>query len=269
MRPVARVIERDREARGPSPFARFLSDRARAMGPRAAADPRRHPGLPDVAGDARAGAPLAAPRAAGCDERARHDCHLGARRHADGVRVFTADDGSPSGRRPLERECVGHVCKVGNRRTGRARTPAALRAGRGGRRMDHGSQYLSDHFLTLRYWSMTLASSKSGNQRGRRALESTLKEQASTAGSFETSPRCARPSPSSSIATTSAGASRSWRIARRSKRAKNTSYAMPRSANVCPRNRVRYTFKELSDEEVRRVESIVVDAFVGFEGAVG
>ena len=25
------------------------------------------------------------------------------------------------------------------------------------------------------------------------------------------------------------------------KRARNTSYAMPRSANVCPRNRVRYT----------------------------
>ena len=33
-----------------------------------------------------------------------------------------------------------------------------------------------------------------------------------------------------------------WRIAPRSKRARNTSYAMPRSANVCPRNRVRYTF---------------------------
>ena len=49
------------------------------------------------------------------------------------------------------------------------------------------------------------------------------------------------PSPSSSNATTSAGASRSWRIARRSKRARNTSYAMQRSANVCPRNRVRYT----------------------------
>ena len=62
----------------------------------------------------------------------------------------------------------------------------------------------------------------------------------STAGSFEISPMCARPSPSSSNATTSAGASRSWRIARRSKRARNTSYAMPRSANVCPRNRVRY-----------------------------
>ena len=33
---------------------------------------------------------------------------------------------------------------------------------------------------------------------------------------------------------------KSWRIARRSKRASNTSYAMPRSVNVCPRNRVRY-----------------------------
>ena len=36
------------------------------------------------------------------------------------------------------------------------------------------------------------------------------------------------------------GASKSWRIARHSKRASNTSYAMPHSANVCPRNRVRY-----------------------------
>ena len=36
-----------------------------------------------------------------------------------------------------------------------------------------------------------------------------------------------------------------------------------------PRKRREGTFKELSDEEVRRVESIVVDAFVGFEGAVG
>ena len=59
-------------------------------------------------------------------------------------------------------------------------------------------------------------------------------------GSFETSPRCAPPSLRSSNATTSAGASKSWRIARHSKRASNTSYAMPRSANVCPRNRVRY-----------------------------
>ena len=48
------------------------------------------------------------------------------------------------------------------------------------------------------------------------------------------------PSPSSSNATTSAGASKSSRIARHSKRASNTSYAMPLSANVCPRNRVRY-----------------------------
>ena len=45
----------------------------------------------------------------------------------------------------------------------------------------------------------------------------------------------------SSNATTSAGASRNWRIVRHSKRARSTSYARPRSANVCPRNRVRYT----------------------------
>ena len=61
------------------------------------------------------------------------------------------------------------------------------------------------------------------------------------AGSFETSTRCARPSLRSSNATPSAGASKTWRSARQAKRAINTSYAMPRSANVCPRNRVRYT----------------------------
>ena len=57
----------------------------------------------------------------------------------------------------------------------------------------------------------------------------------STAGSFETWPTCAPRLPRSSNVTTSAGASRSSRIARRSKRARNTSYAMRRSANVCPR----------------------------------
>ena len=48
---------------GPLP----VPGRGPSQGPRAAADPRRHPGLPDagVAGDARAGATLAAPRAAG------------------------------------------------------------------------------------------------------------------------------------------------------------------------------------------------------------
>ena len=51
----------------------------------------------------------------------------------------------------------------------------------------------------------------------------------------------APPSPTSSSGTTRAGSSRSLAIRRRSKRARRTSYARPRSANVCPRNRVRYS----------------------------
>ena len=59
----------------------------------------------------------------------------------DGVRVLTADDGWVWTFAAIDHwnaECVGwHVCKVGNRfaalEAGRARTPAALRLGRGGR----------------------------------------------------------------------------------------------------------------------------------------
>ena len=177
----------------------------------------------------------------------------------DGVRVFTADDGWVWTFAAVDHwnaECVGwHVCKVGSRfaaleplAQGLGRLYGSVEAdvARGlALRMDHGSQYLSDHFLNqLRYWGIhpsfsfveepeTNGSSSAGIARSR--------SKPSTAGSFETSPRCARPSPSSSNATTSAGASKSWRIARHSKRASSTSYAMPRSANVCPRNRVRYT----------------------------
>ena len=179
----------------------------------------------------------------------------------DGVRVFTADDGWVWTFAAVDHwnaECVGwHVCKVGSRfaalepiAQGLGRLYGSVEAdvARGlALRMDHGSQYLSDHFLNqLRYWGIhpsfgfveepeTNGVSSAGIARSR--------SKPSTAGSFETSPRCARPSPRSSNATTSAGASRSWRIARHSKRASNTSYAMPRSVNVCPRNRVRYTAK--------------------------
>ena len=155
---------------GPLP----VPGRGPSQGPRAAADPRRHPGLPDagVGGDARAGAALAAPRAAGCDERARgHDCHLGARRHVGyrwraGVHRGRRLGLDLRGRRPLERRVRGLACVQGGEplcgsRAGRARAPATLRLGRGGRgpragaAEDHGSQYLSDHFLNqLRYWGI-------------------------------------------------------------------------------------------------------------------
>ena len=87
----------------------------------------------------------------------------------DGVRVFTVDDGWVWVFAAVEHwnaECVGwHVCKIGSRFA--ALEPIAQGLGclygsleadvaRGfALRMDHGSQYLSDHFLhQLRYWGI-------------------------------------------------------------------------------------------------------------------
>ena len=87
----------------------------------------------------------------------------------DGVRVFTLDDGWGWIFAAVEHwnaECVGwHVCKVGSRfaaldpiAQGLERLYGSLDAdvARGlALRMDHGSQYLSDHFLTqIRYWGI-------------------------------------------------------------------------------------------------------------------
>ena len=87
----------------------------------------------------------------------------------DGVRVFTADDGWVWTFAAVDHwnaECVGwHVCTVGSRFA--ALEPLAQGLGRRygsveadvarglALRMDHGSQYLSDHFLNqLRYWGI-------------------------------------------------------------------------------------------------------------------
>jgi transposase InsO family protein len=87
----------------------------------------------------------------------------------DGVRVFTVDDGWVwifAGVEHWSAECVGwHVCKVGSRfaalepiSQGLQRIYGSLAAdvARGlALRMDHGSQYLSDHFLNqIRYWGI-------------------------------------------------------------------------------------------------------------------
>ena len=87
----------------------------------------------------------------------------------DGVRVFTADDGWVWTFAAVDHwnaECVGwHVCKVGNRFAAHEPVAQGLRrlygsveadVARGlALRMDHGSQYLSDHFLNqLRYWGI-------------------------------------------------------------------------------------------------------------------
>ena len=87
----------------------------------------------------------------------------------DGVRVFTLDDGWGWIFAAVEHwnaECVGwHVCKVGSRfaaldpiAQGLERLYGSLDADVARRlalRMDHGSQYLSDHFLKqIRYWGI-------------------------------------------------------------------------------------------------------------------
>ena len=87
----------------------------------------------------------------------------------DGVRVFTVDDGWVWIFAAVEHwsaECMGwHVCKVGSRfaalepiAQGLQRIYGSLEAdvARGlALRMDHGSQYLSDHFLNqIRYWGI-------------------------------------------------------------------------------------------------------------------
>ena len=108
----------------------------------------------------------------------------------DGVRVFTADDGWVWTFAAVDHwnaECVGwHVCKVGSRfaalepiAQGLGRLYGSVEAdvARGlALRMDHGSQYLSDHFLNqLRYWGIHPSFGfveRARNQRGRRALES-------------------------------------------------------------------------------------------------
>jgi putative transposase len=88
----------------------------------------------------------------------------------DGARVFTLDDGWVwvfSAVEHWNAECVGwHVCKIGNRfaalepiSQGLQRIYGSVDAevARGlSLRMDHGSQYLSDHFQKqIRYWGIT------------------------------------------------------------------------------------------------------------------
>ena len=108
----------------------------------------------------------------------------------DGVRVFTLDDGWGWIFAAVEHwnaECVGwHVCKVGSRfaaldpiAQGLERLYGSLDAdvARGlALRMDHGSQYLSDHFLKqIRYWGVHPSFGfveEPENERGGGAVES-------------------------------------------------------------------------------------------------
>ena len=98
----------------------------------------------------------------------------------DGARVLTVDDGWVWTFAAVDHwnaECVGwHVCKVGDRFAALEPVAQGLRrrcgsveadAARGlSLRMDHGSQYLSDHFLNqVRYWGSAPASACSKSRR--------------------------------------------------------------------------------------------------------
>lgn len=87
----------------------------------------------------------------------------------DGVRVFTVDDGWVWTFAAVDHwnaECVGwHVCKVGSRFAALEPIAQGLRQQYGSvdadvarglaLRLDHGSQYLADHFLKqIRYWGI-------------------------------------------------------------------------------------------------------------------
>ena len=160
------------------------SDRSRAVpvprrrpsqGPRTASDPGRDPRRPHAGAARHAGArtALPAPRASGRREDPRREGHHpGAQRDAGG-RTACGYSRSIDGWGWIfaavehwNAECVGwHVCKVGSRfaaldpiAQGLERLYGSLDAdvARGlALRMDHGSQYLSDHFLKqIRYWGI-------------------------------------------------------------------------------------------------------------------
>ena len=174
----------------------------------------------------------------------------------DGVRVFTLEDGWVfAAVEHWNAECVGwHVCKIRSRFA--ALEPVAQGLGRiyGSNeadvarglalRMDHGSQYLADHFLNqIRYWgirpSFGFVEEPETNGVAER-WNRTLKEQAIHGRVFQhlEDVRAA-------VAEFVEQYNQNWRlenlrITRRTRRASSTSYARRRSPNRCPRNRVRY-----------------------------
>jgi transposase InsO family protein len=113
----------------------------------------------------------------------------------DGVRVFTLDDGWGWIFPAVDHwnaECVGwHVCKKGDRfaacepiKMGLARLYGSTAAGaaRGlSLRMDHGTQYLSDHFTNqIKFWGIHPSYSFVAEPQGNGVVERfnrTLKEQ--------------------------------------------------------------------------------------------
>ena len=137
----------------------------------------------------------------------------------DGVRVFTVDDGWGWIFTAIEHwnaECVGwHVCKRGDRfaalqpiSMGLARLYDSTSAGaaRGlALRMDHGSQYLSDHFTNqIKFWGISRPTPSSPSPRPTASPRGSIarsRNRSSMAASTATSRSCGTPSAASSNST--------------------------------------------------------------------
>ena len=238
--------------------------RGPSEGPRAAADLGRDPGRADAgaAGDAGAQAALPAPRPPGHRAGACRTIVTQAPNvmwGTDGVRVFTLDDGWGWIFTAVEHwnaECVGwHVCKGGSRfaalepiAQGLRRIYGALDAdsARGlALRMDHGSQYLSDHFLNqIRYWGMRPSYGFVEEPETNGVAERwnrTLKEQATHGRIFQNLKEVR-----AAVTAFVERYNTTWRLEKLGyhtpiEAARRTSYAGRRSVNLCPKNWVRYT----------------------------
>ena len=111
-------------------------------------------------------------------------------------------------------------------------------------RMDHGSQYLSDHFLKqIRYWGFTPALACRGTGKPNVWAERwnrTLKEQAIHGRIFQNLEAVR-----AAVADFVERYNQTWRLEKLGyqtpiEAARSMSYARRHSTNVCPGNRVRY-----------------------------
>ena len=179
----------------------------------------------------------------------------------DGVRVFTVEDGWVWTFAAVDHwnaECVGwHVYKVGSRFA--ALEPIAQGLGRRygsveadvarglALRMDHGSQYLSDHFLNqVRYWGIHPSFGFLEEPETNGVVERwnrTLKEQAIYGRVFHNLADVR-----AAVAAFVERYNQCWRLeklAYRTPLEAREQYELrhARSVNVCPRNRVRYMYR--------------------------
>ena len=207
----------------------------------------------------------------------------------DGVRVFTVDDGWVWTFAAVDHwnaECVGwHVCKVGSRFAALEPIAQGLRriygtvdadVARGlALRMDHGSQYLSDHFLRadpiLGHPSQLRLPRGTGNEWRRGTVESHAQGASNLRPGLSEPRRRARRRRRVRRAVQSELAPREARISDADRSARGVRATPGRVVvNVCPRNRVRYTYIEtLGLVSISLVAPLMVLAYVTFRTAMG